>query len=529
MPIQEPTGSTGSDSNTAFTHAARILSESRIRRIEWSGIYSDNDVPTSDDFVINIHQDDNGVPGTTPLATFAVGNNVSRTLVEPISTLYNYSAEIDFLFKRNVVYWISVIETGTSAGNFLWGVADSPGLANCSFSGDSGATWAACPSDLTFDMRLYETAVFDNGMSLFTSTSNFDADSETLIGAVSFSPNESLRVSSVQWSGAYFSLVPAPASDNFRIEVYADDNGTPVGGTPLASFNVGSFVNRTQSPSPSGNFYEYSAGFSVDFTMQAGETYWWTVYDQGPSSDPNFVISNRFPETASFAFSTNGGASWTVTDDRRIDLTLSGFPPASNDSFAGTFNVGSPDFNLTEFNVGASTEIGEQQLENTGSTVWRFYTAPADGMLTVDTFGSNFDTQLHIFDGFFGGATVADLNPVVNNNNAIDPDTGILLQQSRVSFEVTEGSCYEIRVGGWRPADVTGPGDEGCIVLNGVFEEGEILLGDVNCDGMVNLLDVGPFIDAIGVTPIDPKADINEDGVVNLLDVLPFINLLSGG
>ena len=55
-----------------------------------------------------------------------------------------------------------------------------------------------------------------------------------------------------------------------------------------------------------------------------------------------------------------------------------------------------------------------------------------------------------------------------------------------------------------------------------------IIKGDVNMDGVVNLLDVGPFIDAISGTFV-AEADTNCDGVVNLLDVGPFIDLLNGG
>ena len=55
------------------------------------------------------------------------------------------------------------------------------------------------------------------------------------------------------------------------------------------------------------------------------------------------------------------------------------------------------------------------------------------------------------------------------------------------------------------------------------------ILGDVNCDGDVNLLDVGPFVDLISTGVFSVKADINMDGAVNLLDVGPFVKLLSGG
>ena len=63
------------------------------------------------------------------------------------------------------------------------------------------------------------------------------------------------------------------------------------------------------------------------------------------------------------------------------------------------------------------------------------------------------------------------------------------------------------------------------------FEESMMkdLLGDANCDGVVNLLDVGPFIDLVSANEFSVKADINEDGAVNLLDVVPFVMILSGG
>ena len=63
------------------------------------------------------------------------------------------------------------------------------------------------------------------------------------------------------------------------------------------------------------------------------------------------------------------------------------------------------------------------------------------------------------------------------------------------------------------------PGTAGC----------DNMLGDVNGDGAVNLLDVGPFIDALSAGNYVCEADVNQDGSLNLLDVDPFIVLLNGG
>ena len=60
----------------------------------------------------------------------------------------------------------------------------------------------------------------------------------------------------------------------------------------------------------------------------------------------------------------------------------------------------------------------------------------------------------------------------------------------------------------------------------------EIILGDTNRDGSVNLLDVQPFVTVLVSGDYQPEADVFnflEDCVVDLLDVFQFVELLSGG
>lgn len=58
----------------------------------------------------------------------------------------------------------------------------------------------------------------------------------------------------------------------------------------------------------------------------------------------------------------------------------------------------------------------------------------------------------------------------------------------------------------------------------------QVLLGDVDGNGSVNLLDIAPFVDAIstGSSPNCAAADLNLDGQLDLLDVAPFVAALSG-
>ncbi len=55
----------------------------------------------------------------------------------------------------------------------------------------------------------------------------------------------------------------------------------------------------------------------------------------------------------------------------------------------------------------------------------------------------------------------------------------------------------------------------------------EVVLGDVNGDGEINLLDVSSFVDALAGGDFVDAADLNRDGSVNLLDVSFFIDLLA--
>lgn len=62
-----------------------------------------------------------------------------------------------------------------------------------------------------------------------------------------------------------------------------------------------------------------------------------------------------------------------------------------------------------------------------------------------------------------------------------------------------------------------------------IFVPGACLLGDVNLDGVVSLLDVNPFVNLLTSGGFQCEADVNEDGVVSLLDVNPFVVILTGG
>ena len=59
-----------------------------------------------------------------------------------------------------------------------------------------------------------------------------------------------------------------------------------------------------------------------------------------------------------------------------------------------------------------------------------------------------------------------------------------------------------------------------------IIEEPVLLLGDVNLDGVVNFLDITPFISHLSTSEYRAEADINQDEAVTFLDIMPFISLL---
>ena len=59
------------------------------------------------------------------------------------------------------------------------------------------------------------------------------------------------------------------------------------------------------------------------------------------------------------------------------------------------------------------------------------------------------------------------------------------------------------------------------------FNVSNFVLGDVDQNGLVNFLDIGPFISILSGDGFLAEADTNEDGMVNFLDISSFIDLLS--
>ena len=66
------------------------------------------------------------------------------------------------------------------------------------------------------------------------------------------------------------------------------------------------------------------------------------------------------------------------------------------------------------------------------------------------------------------------------------------------------------------------------LTLTASSDAPETLLGDANCDGVVNFLDIAPFIALLSNNEFKAEADLDGSGDVDFLDIAPFIAALSG-
>ena len=53
------------------------------------------------------------------------------------------------------------------------------------------------------------------------------------------------------------------------------------------------------------------------------------------------------------------------------------------------------------------------------------------------------------------------------------------------------------------------------------------VLGDLNGDGVINILDIVGLVNIIlGISPENPAGDLNQDGVYNVLDIVQLVNII---
>jgi len=125
---------------------------------------------------------------------------------------------------------------------------------------------------------------------------------------------------------------------------------------------------------------------------------------------------------------------------RSVTVTSSSTVPPNN-LFANRFTIPAPG-TVTGTNVNATSETGQPPLATAGNNaVWWRFTPQQSGTLTIDTFGSSFDTTLTVFTG----AAVNALTRVAANDDCC----AVGVVQSQVVFQTSAGVEYQIAVAGF--------------------------------------------------------------------------------
>lgn len=155
---------------------------------------------------------------------------------------------------------------------------------------------------------------------------------------------------------------------------------------------------------------------------------------------------------SSVSFSAVAGTTYhivvlgkTAADECNIQLNVT--RPPLNDNFARATVVTVPvvtEVNVSGSNARSTLETGEPAPNGNSAsktTVWFRFKALETKVITLDTFGSNFDTVLSVYKG----SALNSLTPI-----AVNDDSGNA--QSLVKFQMTAGSTYYVQVAGWNGA-----------------------------------------------------------------------------
>jgi beta-glucanase (GH16 family) len=220
--------------------------------------------------------------------------------------------------------------------------------------------------------------------------------------------------------------------------------------TPSFTSATTTTVSSSLDPSSAGQPVTFNATVAADGTTPTGTVQF--VVDganfgapvplvNGSASTGSITSLSSGSHTVSAIYS--GDANDTASTSASLAQTIAPVAPA-NDNFANATVISGTSATVTGSNIAATKEAGEPNHAGDpgGSSVWWAWTAPADGTVSIDTHGSNFDTVL----GVYTGSSVSTLTAVPGGSNDDDPAGGTTT--SAVSFAVTAGTTYWIAVDG---------------------------------------------------------------------------------
>lgn len=309
------------------------------------------------------------------------------------------------------------------------------GLTNLTF-GNSGFA-----SDATY-RTVFTSPAFSNSLTLSLSISAPGKNSTNVLvpyDLVAPAPNNDFAKRTV-----------LPMVTNLSVSG-SNVRATKEAGEPFHAGNAGGKSIWWSWKAPSSGLAIISTGGSDFDTLLA-------VYTGSSISNLNCVVSSDDFEAnysvSQVFFNAVAGTTYQIAVDGyggasgKTVLGLLLLPPQSppaNDSFGNRTGITGQPFALTGYNTGGTKETGEPNHAGNmgGSSVWYSWKAPSSGKVTLNTFGSDFDTLL----GVYTGSVLSNLTVVASNDD--DPSGGTA---SSLTFDAIANVTYQIAVDGYRGA-----------------------------------------------------------------------------
>lgn len=245
--------------------------------------------------------------------------------------------------------------------------------------------------------------------------------------------------------------------------------------------------------------------------LAAGEEF----LDDGLADLPNgnLVVTTTFGNAVEIDPSTGsvvpGGYGFNVLGSLGAGAETSGFGinPATLDLWAINDN-GNPFDTLTQFDSAGNVVSGP------------IFALPANlnGDAEAVSFLPGLKTMLVAEDDTNALMEITPTGQLIQNLSvaALSAGSGMFVDPAGIAVDFDNNRLF-----------VANKGDNnGNIMVFSILVD-QVVLGDINCDGSVDLLDVQPFVDLIASGGFSDKADMNQDGIVNLLDVGPFVAALA--
>jgi len=174
------------------------------------------------------------------------------------------------------------------------------------------------------------------------------------------------------------------------------------------------------------------------------------------------VTSVDLAKDGFYSFSVSNRYGVTLSQEARLAVQVG---PA-NDLFANRTLLGSVSTVAYGYNRNASAELGEPNHagQPARNSVWWSFKPTELGFLTLDLAGSTIDTVLAVYSG----TNLAQLSPIISNDDGRDPVTGEVRTHSRVALVAEAGRDYLIAVDGknGQVADSAANGNRGGLVLS---------------------------------------------------------------